>query len=365
MPAFFILIGCIYIIANIYIYIRGGQALAAQSFGVKVLLSVIFWCAALSLFVGLMLRHVKLASNVSHTIHEIGTGWLAFTFYMVCFLLIFDILKVFNIVSKYGVYLSFFLTLCLLSFGYYNYQHPKKKVINISLNKPVENNQQSLRIVAVSDVHLGYGTNKAALKEYVSLINAENPDLILIGGDLIDNNIAPLVDEEMHEELNRLHAPLGVFMVPGNHEYISDIRKSVDFLEQTQIYLLRDSVVTLPNGVQLVGRDDRIRHTRMPLSGLIENIDLSKPVILLDHQPYELAETQKAGVDLQFSGHTHRGQFWPLSLLVDQMFEQSYGYKQWGDTHIYVSSGLSLWGPPFRIGTDSELVIFNLTFNGK
>ena len=89
MPVLFILLGCLYLIANVYIYQRGGQALSAQSFGVKVLLAVIFWCGALSLFAGFMLRHVKLANSVSHTIHEVGTGWLVFPFYMTCFLLFF------------------------------------------------------------------------------------------------------------------------------------------------------------------------------------------------------------------------------------------------------------------------------------
>lgn len=80
-----------------------------------------------------------------------------------------------------------------------------------------------------------------------------------------------------------------------------------------------------------------------------------------DHQPYKLTETETAGIDLQFSGHTHHGQVWPMSLVTDHLFEQSHGYRQWGNSHIYVSSGLSLWGPPFRIGTDSEMVIFQLS----
>jgi predicted MPP superfamily phosphohydrolase len=87
----------------------------------------------------------------------------------------------------------------------------------------------------------------------------------------------------------------------------------------------------------------------------------TKPTFLLDHQPYHLSETEKAGIDIQFSGHTHHGQIWPITLLTDYLFEQSYGYRLWGKSHIYVSSGLSLWGPPFRIGTNSEFVLFNIT----
>ena len=94
-------------------------------------------------------------------------------------------------------------------------------------------------------------------------------------------------------------------------------------------------------------------------------LDPARPAILLDHQPYELAETAEAGIDLQFSGHTHRGQVWPLNWLTDYLFEVSHGAKEMGQTLVYVSSGLSLWGPPFRIGTDSELVVFQLTFSSR
>ena len=168
------------------------------------------------------------------------------------------------------------------------------------INKPADTDGQPLKVVAISDVHLGYATNKAMLERYVDLINAERPDLVIIGGDLIDNSVVPLHHEHMEEELSRIYAPLGVYMVPGNHEYISGID--------------------------------------------------------------ELEKTEKAGVDLQFSGHTHRGQVWPMSWIVDRMFELSYGIKKIGNSTIYVSSGLSLWGPPFRIGTDSEIVVFQLTF---
>ena len=89
-------------------------------------------------------------------------------------------------------------------------------------------------------------------------------------------------------------------------------------------------------------------------------IDKSKPVILLDHQPYQLAESQAAGIDLQFSGHTHHGQVWPMNWVTDHLYEQSHGYRQWENSHIYISSGLSLWGPPFRIGTESEMVVLQL-----
>jgi predicted MPP superfamily phosphohydrolase len=150
-------------------------------------------------------------------------------------------------------------------------------------------------------------------------------------------------------------------MVAGNHEFISGIERSEAFLAQTKITLLRDSVVTLPCGLQIIGRDDRSNRHRKGVEELLAEADDSKPTLLLDHQPYELAKNDSLKVDIQFSGHTHRGQVWPLSLLVDSMYEQSHGYRKWNHSHIYVSSGLSLWGPPFRIGTSSDMAVFNIS----
>ena len=277
------------------------------------------------------------------------------------FLLAFDLLRLCRFPFNYGFILSLIFTVVLLGYGYYNYRHPKTNTINIVLDKPLAGDAKPVKIVAVSDLHLGNGTGKTALKRYVKMINEQNPDLILIAGDLIDNSVVPLYTEKMMEELSELRAPLGVYMVPGNHEYISGIKASARFIQDTPIQLLRDSVVTLPNGIQLIGRDDRSNTARRSLQELMTGIDKSKPIILLDHQPYKLTESEAAGVDLQFSGHTHRGQVWPMNWVTDYIYEQSHGYRQWGNSHIYVSSGLSLWGPPFRIGTESDMAVFHLS----
>jgi predicted MPP superfamily phosphohydrolase len=164
----------------------------------------------------------------------------------------------------------------------------------------------------------------------------------------------------MEEELCELKASMGIYMGMGNHEYISGAEECEEFLRVTPVKLLRDSIVTLPCGVQIAGRDDRTNRSRKSLEKLVTECDKAKPIIVLDHQPYNLAEADKAEIDMQFSGHTHRGQVFPLNLLTDRMYEQSHGYRHWSHAHIIVSSGLALWGPPFRIGTKSELVVITL-----
>ena len=99
---------------------------------------------------------------------------------------------------------------------------------------------------------------------------------------------------------------------------------------------------------------------RKPLEELLTQADLERPTILLDHQPYELNRTDSLGIDLQLSGHTHHGQVWPVNLLTDHIYEQSHGYRRWTKSHIWVSSGISLWGPPFRIGTRGDMAIIRL-----
>ena len=164
----------------------------------------------------------------------------------------------------------------------------------------------------------------------------------------------------MEEELNALKAPMGIFLVPGNHEYIGGIERTKAFLDKTQINLLQDSIVTLENGVQLIGRDDRSNRRRKRLDALYRSADNARPMVVIDHQPYELHKTDSLGIDLQVSGHTHHGQVWPVSLLTDHLYEQCHGYRRWSKSHIWVSSGLSLWGPPFRIGTRGDLALIRL-----
>jgi predicted MPP superfamily phosphohydrolase len=166
----------------------------------------------------------------------------------------------------------------------------------------------------------------------------------------------------MDRELDRLEAKMGIYMVPGNHEYISGIKSCEKFIGATKIKLLEDSIITLPCGLQILGRDDLSNRNRLSVNDWLAIINTSKPTIVLDHQPKYLDDAVKLDVTLQFSGHTHHGQFIPISWLTDAMFEISYGFGKRENTNYYVSSGVSLWGPPLRIGTNNEIVIFNLTF---
>ena len=362
MPVFIILIFASYLLGNIYVFVRGLQALGHLSSAIRVIFCIVYLTLALLLIVMMLLRGSKqIPASLAHILFQLGSGWLVFILYMVIFLACADLLKVFNQSFQYGFHISLLLTLCILTYGYINYQHPKKQVINIAVNKPVSQ-QDQLKIVAISDWHLGFGTNNKRLKKDVDRINAEKPDIILIAGDLIDNSVTPVITQEMDKEINRLYAPMGVYMAPGNHEYISGIDQSIDFIRKTTVSILKDSMVTLPCGLQIIGRDDISNRYRMSAKEWANLTDASKPIILIDHQPNQLADAQLIKADLQLSGHTHDGQFFPFTFVTNRLFELSYGYKKTGDTHYYVTSGIALWGPPFRIGTNSEIVVFECSF---
>lgn len=388
MKFFFFGILAAYLCGNIYIFARGLQSIRAIAptrrlrplgIAMQCVFSLLFWCAALSFFVAMFARNASLPNWLSGALNTVGPFWLVFTLYMVLCLLVVDITKVVfyqirRFLNRFGFLLSVICVAAVLHNGYKNYQNPQIRELDIdlgfaanvsnsvadTLNTELPVGKKNLKIVALSDVHLGYSTDKEDLARYVGMINSLIPDIILIGGDLIDNSIVPLWEQNMNEELGKLQAPMGIYMVPGNHEFISGIEKSVKFLKNTPVVLLRDSVVLLPGGLQLVGRDDRSNRSRASVEELMAGVQKDAPVIMLDHQPYELDLKDSLGVDLQFSGHTHRGQIWPMNLLVDRMYQQSHGYRKWENSHVVVSSGLSLWGPPFRIGTKSDLWVINI-----
>lgn len=347
-----------YIAGNGYIFWRLWQLVSPLPLALRIGFAVVFWGVALLFFVAMGMRNSEHYPALTKAMMWLGTSWMVFILYMVLITALFDLLSIAIPALHHGVLYAFIVTTLLLVCGNLNYRNPHIEHIDIELGKNIEGD--AVRIVMASDIHLGYGTDRRAAERYVKLINSQKPDVVVIVGDLIDNSITPVRGERMGEVLDRIEAPDGVYVVPGNHEYISGIEACEAFLRDTKLQLLRDSVVTLPSGIQFIGRDDRSNRQRRSIAELLSKADMSRPTVLLDHQPYDIAESNRLGVDIHLSGHTHNGQIWPLSLITDAMYDQSHGYRRWSHTHAYVSSGLSLWGPPFRIGTHSDLAVIEI-----
>jgi len=243
--------------------------------------------------------------------------------------------------------------------GYLVYQNKDRVELNLEVPATVSL-QKPVKIVALSDIHLGYTIGRKEFSRWVDLINAENPDIILIAGDITDNKVRPLIEQHMAEEFRRIRSRYGVYAVAGNHEYIGGLTDALAFLNDAGVTVLRDQSVLVDDNLYVVGRDDRSNGKRRDIAELVHGLDRSKPVILLDHQPYNLEQAEQNGVTLQIFGHTHYGQVWPISLITKSIYEVAHGYKKKGDTHVYVSSGIGIWGGKFRIGTRSEYVVINL-----
>lgn len=301
----------------------------------------------------------KVSIPAAAALCEVGHPWLiAFLYTLLAFLLA-DILVLCKVFPKAylsgsgaGMLTVFGLVATVLVAGGMHYRHKYREEMTLHTGKPLE---RPLTVVLASDLHIGYGNRRAELARWIDLINAEHPDLVLFGGDIVDLRLRPVVEGGYAEEFRRLEAP--ALAVPGNHEFYDDIDGAERFYDDAGITLLRDSVVSC-QGITVIGRDDRSNPDRKPLAELAEALDGF--TLLLDHQPNHLEEAEEAGIDFQFSGHTHHGQVWPLSWVTDALFEKAWGHHQRGNTQYYVSSGLGIWGPKIRVGTRSEYLVLRI-----
>ena len=262
------------------------------------------------------------------------------------------------------------LVACLLAYGIWNARHPRIRRYDVTIGKAVAG-LTGLRAVMVSDVHLGVMIDNSRLAVMVEQINQLQPDIVFLAGDTIDEDVALFIERNMAAVLSQLTPKYGVYAVMGNHEYLGGQGLlAVQALERVGVQVLRDRYVKVNGQFYVVGRDDptvgRMSGTRrLPLPAVMQGVDRSVPVILLDHQPQNLTEGQQQGVDLQLSGHTHHGQFFPNNLVTERLFELDWGYLRKGAYQAIVSCGYGTWGPPVRIGNQPELVDIRITFNNS
>ena len=371
----FIIIILLYLLGNYYVFHHLWVAMPPSLVG-KISIISFAVIAVFSFFIVFLVGD-SMPIGVTRFFYVVGTSWLFIMLYFFIVFLVKDLIGLSNhllhfmpsdAITRYTkdnwVGLAFmvgFITMLMVC-GYLKYTWKVRVEIPIQVAKTLEH-RDSLRIVAISDLHLGYGIGKKEFEGWIEKINNENPDIVIIGGDIIDNSVRPLIAEDMASSFHKIKAPLGIYTCMGNHEYISGSPESMAFINKTGVKLLRDSVAEVDSAFYIIGRDDKMNPNRKSLEELTAGLDRSKPIILLDHQPYHLEEAENNGIDLQFSGHTHRGQVWPISMVTDAMYEVSHGYKQKGNTHVIVSSGIGIWGGKFRIGSQSEYVV--ITLKGK
>ena len=362
------------IILNAYIFRRGYQALPAQK-TVRISYILFFVVELLLYFTGYFF-YKDLPDQILSPIMLICNTWYIASIYFTLGLIVLDLIRLSNrlrpwypeILKKHWktVKLSLFSVFVLsvaglMIQGYQNAIYPVVRHVHIHIPKVTEG-RDSLTIALMSDLHIGECIGKKNVRRFVELCNAEQPDLVVIAGDIMDYESRQASRERIEEDLQQLKAPLGVYMVLGNHEYRANRLAKLHWLEQTGGIVLIDSVAMPDTTFYLIGRDDDVNEKRASLETLMQGVDITKPVIVVEHQPGFVREAIDNACDLGLYGHTHNGQYWPFPLLLKLVFEFPYGYFSKGNTHIYVSSGIGFAGPPYRVGTRSELVVLHISF---
>lgn len=299
---------------------------------------------------------------VAVTCYEVANSSLIILLYLFMLFLVLDLGRLVRILPRTILYNNWGTTIgivvlmtVIFTYGYFHYKHKYREDIRLTTEKSMA---KPIKLVMMSDLHLGYHNRREELRRWVDMMNEEHADAILIAGDIIDMSIRPLKEEKMYEEFKRLNAP--IYACLGNHEYYSGEPDAQKFYEQAGIHLLRDSCAVVGD-LCVIGRDDRTNQHRKTLADIMKQADRSKFTILLDHQPYHLEQAERQKIDFQFSGHTHHGQVWPISWITENIYECAFGAHQRSGTRYYVSSGIGIWGGKFRIGTRSEYIVATIS----
>lgn len=297
---------------------------------------------------------------IASIIYAISTTWLLVMLYGSIMLLLIGlgrlimkyshkIVKPITLRTYMGILAA---TVILIIGGHINAVSPK--VIPYHVGLP-----DGMKIVAVSDLHMGYAVDEEDIEKLAKLVNEQNADICIIAGDLFDGDIRPVVEQDLGAAIKKINCP--VVAVMGNHEYIGgNPDADADYLRGLGINLLRDSAMSIGK-VTIAGRDDIHGAFRRGGSKALNEIvtDGTKNLIVVDHQPARIEESEKAGALLHISGHTHAGQVWPFRLFTEKLFPLDYGKKRFGTTTAIVTSGYGTWGPRVRLASQSEVLVID------
>ena len=256
----------------------------------------------------------------------------------------------------------FFTTMVI---GHRNVRYPRVMYQKYTVKRLVPEGAQPekrMRLVFFSDLHIGEAMTPDYIARAVKLIQDQQPDLILCGGDFIDHRAVYAYDPRVMASLRSLHAPLGVYYVLGNHEYRDDLEANIRWVSEVGGTLLRDSIAFPGNGpLTLIGRDDWVNGNRKPFEAIANEADpLRGPVVLMEHTPASIDSIGDSPVDLILCGHTHGGQIWPGQLMVWWRYGMVSGTRPVGEREVCISSGIGSAGATYRVGTRSEIRVYDL-----
>lgn len=283
-----------------------------------------------------------------------------------CWLIIW-LLKSFGYSQLNNIVAGFLFCLALIYslYGVWNAFNPVVRKIEVEM-KNLPANWKNKTIVQLSDIHLGRVYTANFFNKIIGTVNSLSPEMVVITGDLYDGMGDNLV--ELAAPLNSIKSEQGTFFITGNHESYLGLDKTLAILEKTKIKILNDELINI-NGLQLIGisysqyGETTVDRHEEDVAAKIKKINFSKdlPSILLYHAPTMIEQIAGAGINLQLSGHTHKGQMYPFNLITKLIYKgYDYGLHKIGDYTLYTTNGVGTWGPPLRIGNRPEIVLIKL-----
>lgn len=382
----FFIIACSYIMVNIYLIVRVNRTLAGTG-PLRALGTLLTILGAISLPLAIIL-HRSPPSKLFDLLFAAGSLYMPILIYAFMLTIAADTLLVVNRFVRltphrppYSMRVRFravaaiaAASLLVTAAGAINALFPTVKYISVDVEQhDAEMEGAILRIAALSDIHLGQFVSENRIRRLTELVRAQRPDIIFLAGDTIDSESwLRKPNARVMELIGSLDAPLGVFAVFGNHEYYAGADAAGKALEDAGIRVLRDEAAAPGGQLLVIGREDRSMElraggARKTLAALRDEAypkfgesARNLPLIVLDHQPIGLEEAEQTGAALQISGHTHRGQLFPVNFLVAMLYEKHYGEYARGNTRYYISSGAGTWGPPVRTSGRPEVAVIDL-----
>lgn len=359
----------------------------------KVPFAVVYLFMALSPVIAFLLPK----SAVAIVIRRISTYWIGIMLYSLLYVVLFDLLRLIakhtklkntllfsrgSVISIGSVVVACAVATCL--YGIFNARNIKVNEYSVTVNKSCGSDKH-LKAVLVADMHMGYAIGVDHITNMVEKINQQDADIVIIAGDIFDNSYDGMDDPEgIKAQLKSIKSKYGVYAVYGNHDIDEKIlmgftfdwggkqlnsKKMTNFMKECNIKLINDESVLINDEFYLVGRRDTDKPgtedgTRSEISALTKDLDKTKPIFVLSHEPDELQKTADAGADIDFSGHTHDGQLFPGNLTIGLFWENPCGMIKKDNMYSIVTSGVGVYGTFMRVGTDAEICSVDIDFAG-
>lgn len=371
---FLFMILLIYFVPTIYTYVRLKKLFSRRLY--RILFTLCYILFALGFFIAEIMSHrVNTGAGMSRHIILMGYYTLPYMLYLFLLTLLSDILRGANRLLKIvpaettgnrkfqvvTTLIIFLLPVLIVAFGAVHVNALKVNEYNVSIpRKSAEIDH--LKIAMAADFHLGQITDKKFLGKFINQVNALNPDIVLLPGDLVEGHRDDGETAEFSQYFLQIKSKYGIYASPGNHES-HNMGNKLKFFEDAGIFLLTDSVKEIDNSFYLIGRNDAHSNNRKSIKELLAQTQAHLPVIVLDHRPTDIKDVCQHNVDIQLSGHTHNGQLFPLNFIINNLYELGWGHKKIGNTHLFVTSGAQVWGPPVRTSGDSEIMVINVEFH--